>query len=158
MRRLAVCLILAFACTVAWAVSADVAPTDSTAQDIESQAATGSPPDKTTSEDLAPEIPSPIKPSTPLGPIEEPAAVQDMGSGFIHLSADSIRTTSDEEGRPLLTIASGNIMARYRNMSVTRRGEPSTTKITWRSLMRTWCSRWAYRKLAESASRSICRP
>ncbi|NLN76895.1 MAG: hypothetical protein GX139_11395 [Armatimonadetes bacterium] len=119
MRRLAVCLILAFACTVAWAVSADVAPTDSTAQDIESQAATGSPPDKTTSEDLAPEIPSPIKPSTPLGPIEEPAAVQDMGSGFIHLSADSIRTTSDEEGRPLLTIASGNIMARYRNMSVT---------------------------------------
>lgn len=66
-----------------------------------------------------PDVPSPVQPSEPIGPFAHPTQVPDLGTNAFYFSAPSIRTTTDDEGKPVLTIVSGGITGRYRDLVVT---------------------------------------
>lgn len=66
-----------------------------------------------------PDVPSPVQPSTPIGPFTHAARVPDLGTSGLHFTADYTKTTTDDNGRPVLTVVSGNITARYRDFAVT---------------------------------------
>ncbi len=122
MRMLIVCLVVAFVCAAvpcAAATEPAILPPD-----VEQSAINAPSPAeqiKLGDETSAPllNIPSPILPSKPIGPVAQPTPVPDLGEGFIRVSADSLRTTTGEDGKPLLTTATGKVTARYRDMSIT---------------------------------------
>lgn len=123
MRMLFVCLAVAFVTTIT-ALAADVTLPAIPAPDVEPTTITAPPPSeqiKPADEIAGPllESPSPVMPSRPTGPLPHPERVPDIGSGFIHVSADSLKTTTDENGKPVLTVATGSVCARYRDMSIT---------------------------------------
>ncbi len=64
------------------------------------------------------EIPSPIEPSTPVGPVPHPQPVTELPGNCIAFYADHVRTTFEND-KPLLTTVCGNVTARYRNLIVT---------------------------------------
>ena len=69
------------------------------------------------------ESPSPVSPSEPTGPVPHPTSVPEIAGTYIYFSADSIKTTMENE-KPALTVVSGNVTARYKDMLVTaQRGE-----------------------------------
>ena len=65
------------------------------------------------------EVPSPVQPAKPIGPFPRPTDVPDLGTSALYFSADYMRTTTDDDGRPALTVVSGNVTARYRDFVVT---------------------------------------
>lgn len=67
-------------------------------------------------------VPCPVFPSEPPSDYVEPPAVApipEQPSNFINFSAQDIRTTFDEEGRPALTTATGNVTACYKDVVIT---------------------------------------
>lgn len=121
-RMLIVCLVAAFVCVAVAGASATLPAipppdVDQTTINAPTPAEQIKPGDEISGPLL--EIPSPIQPSKPIGPVAQPTPVPDLGEGFIRISADALRTTTDADGKPLLTVATGNVTARYRDMSIT---------------------------------------
>lgn len=70
-------------------------------------------------------FPSPIAPSEPPAgapPLPPLVPVPEGPEDFIDVEAESIRTEFDDEGRAVRTVATGNVVARYRNMAITSQG------------------------------------
>jgi lipopolysaccharide export system protein LptA len=121
-RVLTICLALAFVCTGA-SFAADVTLPGVPAPGTEPPTITAPPP----SEQIKPvehvpgpllETPSPIEPSKPVGPVPHPTRIPEQAGNYIGFSADSARTTFDN-GKPVLTIVTGNVTARYKDMLIT---------------------------------------
>lgn len=122
MRMLTICLILAFVYTSA-AIAAEVTLPGVPAPGTEPPTITAPPP----SEQVKPgeplpgpllEAPSPIEPSEPVGPVPHPEPIPEQPGTSIVFSADSMRTTFEND-KPALTTVSGNVTARYKDMLVT---------------------------------------
>lgn len=64
------------------------------------------------------EIPSPVAPSEPVGPVPHPALVPLQPGNCVAFSADTINTTFEND-KPVLTTVSGNVTARYKDFCVT---------------------------------------
>lgn len=123
MRVLIVCLMLALVCTASSFGAEATLPAQPTPAN---EAPTITAP--TPSEQVKPlpnlpgpllEIPSPVQPSEPTGPFTQPSQVPDLGSNGIYFSADYTKTTTDDNGKPVLTVVTGNVTARYRDFVVT---------------------------------------
>lgn len=124
---LIVCLVLAFVCTPA-VFGAEATLPAVPAPGTEPPTITAPPP----SEQIRPEpsiapplldLPSPISPSEPIGPVPQPVPIPDQSGAYIYFSADSLKTTMDN-GKPSVTTVSGNVTARYRDLLITaERGE-----------------------------------
>lgn len=125
MRALFMWMILAVVAVCAsglWA--ADVQPSDNPAIEQTPSYSTLPPVDVVVPPPLIPgpklDVPSPVSPSEPpsdYSPTPTVPAPQQPGP-FIEFSADEIRTTF-EEGNPALTIARGNVTARYQQYIIT---------------------------------------
>lgn len=64
-------------------------------------------------------VPSPISPSVPVGPpVLPPAEVPEKVGNYVDVYADLVHTTL-ELGQPVLTVATGNVTARFRDFVVT---------------------------------------
>lgn len=66
------------------------------------------------------QIPSPVSPSEPAGPVTpvQPAVVE-LPPDFINVTAESMHTALDENEKPLLTTAKGNVTVRFRSVIAT---------------------------------------
>ena len=106
---------------------ADDAPTppDGLPAEFEAESATAPPP----SEEFLPEpqvpvpsgdVPSPVAPSEriPKQEVRVVTPVPERVGEFIYFTSDELRTTF-ADGRPVLTVAKGNVTARYKNMAIT---------------------------------------
>ena len=65
------------------------------------------------------EIPSPIQPSEPTGPFTHGSQVPELAGDGMSFSADYTKTTTDDDGKAVLTVVTGNVTARYKDMIVT---------------------------------------
>lgn len=131
------CLILAFVCTSP-ALCADVTLPGVPAPGTETPTITAPPP----SQRVPPvepvpgpllELPSPISPSEPIGPVPHPERVPDKPGDLVVCNADSTRTTFEND-KPVLTIVTGNVSVRYRDFLITA----SKGQINWRTNLATF--------------------
>ena len=67
------------------------------------------------------DVPSPVAPSEPADTSSRPtrSRISEKPGDFIDFAATELRTTYNDEWNPLLTIAKGNVIARYKYMVIT---------------------------------------